>query len=128
MDDREFRDRLIADVSSWIAEKTGANPAEIAGALVECLESKAMSPLLVRLLRVDWVVRGTPDKATLDEYILLRDGDRFVRGRVSSSISWTDLPREVRSFYIHNRPAEQAFVLFEGSSHTRGDVGLGGGN
>jgi len=114
--DDAFRDGIIADAAQVLAQETGQSAESIKNALKDAIDSDRVSPMLDRLLRIEYAMTQlSPDECRRKVIVacMLTDGAQVNVSEIARSQRWLELPDAIRREFMAKGGADQHYVVFE---------------
>jgi hypothetical protein len=117
--DDAFRDSVLRDAATWLAQHLPARADTIDRALHDLIDHAQSRPILNRVLRIECTVRKTPDAAVCQRtvFVVLEGGPGALTGQITRDVGWEALPQAVRADFIQRGSVEQIFVVLENQTH-----------
>lgn len=114
--DDSFREGVIADAAQVLVQEIG-QPAEfIKNALKDVIDNDRVSPVLDRLLRIEYAMTQlSPDECRRKVIVacVSTDGTQVNVSEIARSQRWLELPDAIRREFMAKGGVDQQYVVFE---------------
>ncbi|MGD1086655.1 MAG: hypothetical protein ABSA47_18105 [Verrucomicrobiota bacterium] len=112
--DSRFLSDILEAAARQLSETLAADRQAVDMAIKDCREGRANEFARKLHLRIDCTIKKlSAARAAVTISIALTKDSRPILARVHREVSWDELPREIRSEFIRNNPAELCYVIAE---------------